>query len=96
MFALPSYIDCGIPVGIQNSTVHAIESTILASTFLLARRKFTPADFVALATSLSGCSETTEVDAHRLLTRDDRTAVVDSFFGNLWNQVANATVNCYI
>ena len=34
--ALPSYIDCGIPVGIQNSTVHAIESTILASTFLLA------------------------------------------------------------
>ena len=62
----------------------------------VARRKFTPADLVALATSLSGCSETTEVDAHCLLTRDDRKAMVDDFFIRLWNQVANATVNCYI
>ena len=62
----------------------------------IARRKFTPADLVALATSLSRDSETTEVDAHRLLTRDGRTAMVDGFFNRLWNQVANATVNCYI
>ena len=62
----------------------------------IARRKFTPADLVALATSLSGRSETTEDDAHRLLTRDGRTAMVDEFFVRLWNQVANATVNCYI
>ena len=62
----------------------------------IARRKFTPADLVALATSLSGCSETTEVDAHCLLTRDGRTAMVDDFFNRLWNKVANATVNCYV
>lgn len=62
----------------------------------IARRKFTPADLVALATSLSRDSETTEDEAHRLLTRDGRTAVVDGFFNRLWNQVANATVNCYI
>lgn len=58
----------------------------------IARRKFTPADLVALATSLSRDSETTEDEAHRLLTRDGRTAVVDGFFNRLWNQVANATV----
>ena len=62
----------------------------------IARRKFTPADLVALATSLSRDSETTEDEAHRLLTRDDRTAVVDGFFNRLWNQVANATIKCYI
>lgn len=62
----------------------------------VARRKFTPADLVALASSLSGTGETTEDDAHCLLTRDGRTAMVDEFFVRLWNQVANATVNCYI
>lgn len=62
----------------------------------IARRKFTPADLVAMATSLSGRGETTEVDAHGLLTRDGRAAMVDGFFNRLWNQVANATVNCYI
>ena len=62
----------------------------------IARRKFTPADLVALASSLSGTGETTEVDAHRLLTRDGRVAMVDDLFNRLWNQVANATVNCYI
>ena len=62
----------------------------------IARRKFTPADLVALATSLSRCGETTEVDAHGLLTRDGRAAMVDGFFNRLWNQVVNATVNCYI
>ena len=62
----------------------------------VARRKFTPADLVALAFSLSRTGETTEVDAHRLLTRDGRTAMVDDFFCRLWNQVVNATVNCYI
>ncbi len=61
----------------------------------IARRKFTPADLVALATSLSGCSETTEVDAHCLLTRDSRAAMVDDFFNRLWNNVANATIKCY-
>ena len=59
----------------------------------LARRKFTPADLVALASSLSETGETTEVDAHRLLTRDGRTAMVDDFFNRLWNQVANASIN---
>ena len=58
----------------------------------IARRKFTPADLVALASSLSGSGETTEVDARGLLTRDGRTASVDGFFNRLWNQVANATV----
>ena len=62
----------------------------------IARRKFTPADLVALAYSLSGTGETTENDAHCLLTRDGRTAMVDDFFNRLWNQVAHATVNCYI
>ena len=62
----------------------------------IARRKFTPADLVALAASLSGRGETTEVDARGLFTRDGRTAMVDGFFNRLWNQVANATVNCYI
>ena len=62
----------------------------------IARRKFTPADLVALASSLSGTGETTEVDAHCLLTRDGRTAMVDDFFNRLWNQVANATINCYM
>ena len=62
----------------------------------IARRKFTPADLVALATSLSRCSETTEVDAHCLLTRDGRAVMVDEFFNRLWNQVANATVTSYI
>lgn len=62
----------------------------------IARRKFTPADLVALAASLSGRGETTEVDAHGLLTRDCRAAMVDGFFNRLWNQVANATVNCHI
>ncbi len=55
----------------------------------IARRKFTPADLVALATSFSGCSETTEVDAHCLLTRDGRMAMVDDLFNRLWNQVTN-------
>lgn len=62
----------------------------------IARRKFTPADLVALASSLSGSGESTEVDARGLLTRDGRTASVDDFFNRLWNQVANATVKCYI
>jgi putative transposase len=62
----------------------------------VARRKFTPADLVALASSLSGTGETTEVDAHCSLTRDGRAAMVDDLFNRLWNQVANATVNCYI
>jgi len=62
----------------------------------IARRKFTPADLVALASSLSGSGETTEVDAHCLLTRDGRAAMVDDFLNRLWNQVANATINCYI
>ena len=62
----------------------------------IARRKFTPADLVALASSLSGTGETTEDDAHCLLTRDGRKAMVDDFFNRLWNQVANATINCYI
>lgn len=60
----------------------------------IARRKFTPADFVALASSLSGTGETTEDDAHCLLTRDGRAAMVDDFFNRLWNQVASATINC--
>ena len=59
----------------------------------IARRKFTPADLVALASSLSRTGETTEVDANCLLTRDGRAAMVDEFFIRLWNQVANATVN---
>ena len=58
----------------------------------VARRKFTPADLVALATSLSGRSETTEVDAHCLLTRDGRAVMVDDFFNCLWNQVDNSTI----
>ena len=62
----------------------------------IARRKFTPADLVALASSLSGSGETTEVDARGLLTRDGRTASVDDFFNRLWNQVANATIIGYI
>lgn len=62
----------------------------------IARRKFTPADLVALASSLSGTGETNEDDAHCSLTRDGRTAMVDEFFVRLWNQVANATINCYI
>ena len=62
----------------------------------IARRKFTPADLEALATSLSGCGETAEDDAHGLLTREGRAAMVDDFFNRLWNQVANATVDCYI
>ena len=49
----------------------------------IARRKFTPADLVALATSLSRDSETTEVEARGLLTRDGRTASVDGFFNRL-------------
>ena len=60
----------------------------------IARRKFTPADLVALASSLSGTGETTEYDAHCLLTRDGRAAMVDDFFNRLWNQVTNATINC--
>jgi len=62
----------------------------------IARRKFTPADLVALASSLSRTGETAEDDAHCSLTRDGRAAMVDDFFNRLWNQVANATVNCYI
>ena len=69
----------------------------------IARRKFTPADLVALATSLSGCGETTEetpqlcgTDAQCILTGDGRAALVDEFFNRLRNHVANATVNCYI
>ena len=62
----------------------------------IARRKFTPADLAALAMDLSGHGQLAEVDAHGLLTRDCRAAMVDDFFGRLWNQVANATVNCYI
>ncbi len=62
----------------------------------IARRKFTPADLVALASSLSGSGESTEVDARGLLTRDGRTASVDGFFNRLRNQVANVTVNRYI
>ena len=69
----------------------------------VARRKFTPADLVALATSLSGRGETTEetphlcgTDAQCILTRDGRAALVDEFFNRLRNHVANATVNCYI
>lgn len=62
----------------------------------IARRKFTPADLVALASSLSGTGETTENDAHCLLIRDDRAVMVDDFFNRLRNQVAHATVNCYI
>ena len=62
----------------------------------IARRKFTPADLVALASSLSGSGETTEDDAHCSLTRNDRAVMVDDFFNRLWNQVANAAINCYI
>ena len=62
----------------------------------IARRKFTPADLAALAMELSGHGQLAEVDAHGLLTRDCRAAMVDEFFARLWNQVANATVNCYI
>ena len=62
----------------------------------IARRKFTPADLVALASSLSGTGETTEGDAHCLLTRDGRTAMVDDLFNRLWNQVDNSTINDYI
>ena len=62
----------------------------------IARRKFTPADLAALAASLSGRGETAEVDARCLLTRYCRKAAVDDFFCRLRNQVAHATVNCYI
>ena len=62
----------------------------------IARRKFTPADLVALASSLSGTGETTEDDAHCSLTRNDRAVMVDDFFNRLWNQVDKSTVNCYI
>ena len=69
----------------------------------VARRKFTPADLVALATSLSGCGETTEetpqlcgTDAQCILTGDGRAALVDEFFNRLRNHVANATINCYV
>lgn len=60
------------------------------------RDYFTPTDLVALTSSISGTGETTEVDAHCLLTRDGRAAMVDDFFNRLWNQVANAAINCYI
>ena len=69
----------------------------------VARRKFTPADLVALATSLSGCGETTEetpqlcgTDAQCILTSDGRAALVDEFFNRLRNHVVNTTVNCYV
>ena len=69
----------------------------------VARRKFTPADLVALATSLSGRGETTEetphlcgTDAQCILTRDGRAALVDELFNRLRNHVANATLNCYV
>lgn len=94
--------ECGLVIGRDdNAAVNILAEALFAeleSRFNTdtARRKFTPADLVALAVSLSGHGETTEVDAPRLLTRDGRTARVDSFFKNLWNQVANATVNCYI
>ena len=29
MFALSSYVDCGIPVGIENSAVLAVEAAVL-------------------------------------------------------------------
>jgi hypothetical protein len=62
----------------------------------IARRKFTPADLAALATDLSARGQLAEVDVHGLLTRNGRAAMVDGFFNCLWNQVAHATVNCYI
>ena len=94
--------ECGLAIDRDtNAAINILAEALFLELFNrfntdIARRKFTPADLVALASSLSGTGETTEVDAHRLLTRDGRTAMVDSFFGNLWNQVANATVNCYI
>lgn len=94
--------ECGLVIGRDdNASINIIAEALfneLCKRFNtdIARRKFTPADLVALATSLSGRGETTEVDAHRLLTRNGRAAMVDSFFKDLWNQVANATVNCYI
>jgi len=60
----------------------------------IARRKFTPADLAALSTDLSVRGQLAEVDAHGLLTRNGRAAMVDDFFNRLWNQVAHATINC--
>lgn len=94
--------ECGLVI--DRDTNAAI--TILAEALFLelnnrfdtdiARRKFTPADLVALVASLSRDSETTEDEAHRLLTRDGRMVMVNGFFNRLRNQVANATVKCYI
>lgn len=94
--------ECGLVIGRDdNASINILAEALfieLESRFNTdtARRKFTPADLVALATSLLRCGETTEVDAPCLLTGDGRIARVDSFFKNLWNQVANTTVNCYI
>ena len=35
MFALPSYVDCGIPVGIEYGAVLAVESAVLPCTVFL-------------------------------------------------------------
>ena len=94
--------ECGMAIDRDtNAAINILAEALFIELFNrfntdVARRKFTPADLVALASSLSGTGETTEVDAHCSLTRDGRAAMVDDFFNRLWNQVANATVNCYI
>lgn len=55
----------------------------------VARREFTPVEIVALASRLVPSSETSVDDTQCILTREGRAALVDSLFGNLWNQVAS-------
>jgi hypothetical protein len=35
MFALPSYVDCGIPVGIEDGAVLAVEAAVLPGSVFL-------------------------------------------------------------
>ena len=92
--------ECGLVIDRDtNAAINILAEALFLELFNrfntdIARRKFTPADLVALASSLLGTGETTEDDAHRLLTRDGRMAMVDDLFNRLWNQVANATINC--
>ena len=94
--------ECGLVIGRDgNAAINIIAEALFCELYRrfntdIVRRKFTPADLEALATSLSGRGETAEGDAHGLLTRESRAAMVDDFFNRLWNQVANATVDCYI
>ena len=101
--------DCGLVIDRDvNAAINILAEALFCELKIrfntdVARRKFTPADLVALATALSGCGETTEetpqlcgTDAQCIRTSDGRAALVDGFFDRLRNHVANATVNCYV